>query len=246
MWGKTRGKKTARDEGKNVERSADARISNENVKPGWTALIPFGVGVWRDRWNFYLVRFGLSGIPRPLIGGLWPRPAYKGGLLAGALSTLMYARCEYTYVYVARVCNRCRFRAYICIYMCVCMYVGRVHRRRNVCTARGGALSLSLSQDCHGRGSRRWTLDTTRSIEPVVILAWNCYLKMNDSPTVAILLSRKLSRELSGEPCGWNNQNRSLWYFWIIHRRGTWIIFREMWNSIEFLSFIFLFFFSNY
>ena len=34
MWGKTRGKKTAREEGENVERSADARISNENVKPG--------------------------------------------------------------------------------------------------------------------------------------------------------------------------------------------------------------------
>lgn len=114
----------------------EPRISNENAKPGSTALIPFGVGVWRDRWNFYFVRFGLSGIPRPLIGGLWPRPAHKGGLLAGALSTLIYARCEYTYVHGRIYVTGADFaRTYMCTR-------AGVHRRRKPCVHRVG-----LSQD---------------------------------------------------------------------------------------------------
>lgn len=56
--------------------------------------------------------------PRPLIGGPWPRPARKGDSLARALSTLIYARCEHTYVPVrVHMCARSFVFVFVWAYM---------------------------------------------------------------------------------------------------------------------------------
>lgn len=109
--------------------------------------------------------------PRPLIGGPWPRPARKGDSLARALSTLMYARCEHTYV-PARVHMCTRLFADVCIYVCAHVYIRvgpqtlhvyireyirPIHRHRDVYTGWGSVRETAV-------GFRYDTVDRTARI----------------------------------------------------------------------------------
>lgn len=136
-------------------------VSKENVSPDQPRSSPLASAF--DATAEIFTSFDLVfrwDSPRPLIGGPWPRPARKGDSLARALSTLMYARCEHTYVPV-RV-HMC-VRLFVCMCACmqssrlhgyICEYIQPIHRHRNVYTGWGSVRETAV-------GFRYDTVDRT-------------------------------------------------------------------------------------